>query len=236
MAWIEILSAAVCGGVSVVCALIGASVGARVVGRMASDAYADATARTPSQKFERSVQKMADTPEMQAWARDAQKRGLSPDQAGVESRKMGAKGIARLSDADLLTRARILGRGTQLVDVHTCAELARGTAQKGELFKLLDAVGEADSEALATLASHAMIAELRQSPEARPGTTEDDMTRILATVSSLSGEAAVATVNRVFAEGATDDDSCSGTRVLYDALPRAEPAMQLRMALLLAGQ
>ncbi|MEQ1920420.1 MAG: aldehyde dehydrogenase family protein, partial [Elusimicrobiota bacterium] len=37
---------------------------------------------------------------------------------------------------------------------------------------------------------------------------------------------------RVFVEGATDADFCSGTRVLYDVLPRAEPGMRVVVVVL----
>jgi hypothetical protein len=217
-------------------ALIGAALGSQVVGPMATDAWADARARTPAEKFERATEKnLLSSPELKAWARTMEARGLSVEQANIESRKLGASGVARLSDTELLARARILGRGAQLLDAGTCAKFARGAAGGPELTKLLDTVGESDAQELATIASHAMLAELRRLPAARPATTKEDVDKIFETVATLSGDHAVTKVRRVFAEGADDDEMCSGARVLYDALPRVDPPTQQRLAMLLAG-
>jgi hypothetical protein len=262
MSWIEILGAAICGGVGgVLGALLGrvlfgstrpgtssrrqvgrlallvagGALGAQVLGPVAADAWADAQARTPSQKFERTTAKLSASPEVRARAREMQARGLSPEEASIEGRKTGVQGIARLSDAELLARTRIVGRGVGLVDSHTCASIARGVAGWTELATVLDALGENEAQELATIAGHATLAEIRQTPAARPATSEDDVTRILESVAAHSGEDGVAAVKRVFASDATDDEVCSGTRILYATLPRVDAVTQPRLAMMLAG-
>src|SRR5262245_28716469 len=127
MNWIEVLSAAVCGGVggglggllakvfgvepfgsgakssaardrlarpkgrftgqllALIPALVGVAVGTKVVGPMATEAWADARARTPAEKFERTTERnLSSTPELQAWARTMKARGLSVEQAAIE--------------------------------------------------------------------------------------------------------------------------------------------------------
>jgi len=216
----------------VACALVSE----KTLGPAATEAWADARARTPSQKFERAVARnVSSNAEVLAWAKTMQARGLSAEQTSTEGRKVGAQGIARLSDAELLAWAGIRGRGMRLVDPHTCATFARGTAGGAELTNLLDALGESDAQELASIAGHAMLAGIRQVPAARPQTTEDDVSAIFEAVSTIAGEEAVTAVRRIFADGANDDEVCSGTRILSDVLPRTNALTQSRLAMMLAG-
>jgi hypothetical protein len=261
MNWIEVLAAGAGGGVGgalsgllagllrdrissrsarqallVLPVVVGGMVGAKVLGPVATERWADAHARTPAEKFGRVVEKNGSrAPELQAWVRAMQERGVSQEAATAEGRSLGMRGLGRLSDEDLLERARILARGIAAVDVATCAKFARGSAGSAELTALLDQVGEADALALAGIVSRAMLAEVRRTPEARPATTRDDAQAILGAVANAGGPPVLDTVERGFGPGATDEAACAGTRTLYTALPVIDASLRPRLALVLAG-
>jgi hypothetical protein len=196
----------------------------------------DALARTPYEKFERATANgLQDDPDFKAYVRSLEQRGLTSAQASQESRALGARGMRRLSDADLLRRAEILAKGLDAVDVATCARVGRGTATGEDFRALLDSIGEPDALALAAIATTALRAEVRQSPSARSESTEEDARRILQTVASRASPEELGAIAKAFDASSTPEDACSGVRALYRHLPAVPSLDQPRLALMLAG-
>jgi hypothetical protein len=260
MNWVEVLAAGLGGGIGgavgglaagwignravgdkvrqavrVIPVVLGGVLGAQLLGPMATERWADAQARTPAQKFERALQKTAGSHEMKAWVQTLQARGLTTEAAAAEGRSLGARGIARLSDEDLASRTRILGKGMALVSPAICASVARGSGGRAELAMVLDSVGESDALELAGIATRSTLAELRQAPAARPATSEADARNILLRVAEMSGADAVGKVVRMFESGASDAEVCAGALVLYGAFPAFDPAERPGLAMLIAG-
>lgn len=154
-------------------------------------------------------------------------------------RELALKGARRLNDAQVIERARLMGKLLALLDVHNCAEQLRGG--RGSVEPALHKLDEPTLRAWMNLAIVAMIAEHRGSSPVVPNPSEEDiekaMTAIVARLPSNEGER----FNLILTEGAdsfarvSDEDACWVLRTMVDSVPHLDPASQRTITRLLVA-
>jgi hypothetical protein len=197
--------------------------------------WTDQQYRTPSQKYKRAMLDVVQHPAVASYLASVRNRGLTTEQETAEGYRIGIAGFARISDADLLRRADIISRGLSLVDPATCAHIAQGRQAEQAINVLLDAVGEKDAITLAGIAGRAMLAEVQQTPPARPPSTAKDADRLLTAVAEVASEKELAQITKAYDKSASDQDVCSGIQLLYKYAGNVPPNDQPRFCLMLTG-
>jgi hypothetical protein len=91
-------------------------------------------------------------------------RGLSEQKAEAVTNDLMIKGIARLDDASLLTRAAVLAEMLAAADEATCGAIALGAAKPGQFDAALERLAAPRQAAFQDSLYRAALAELKQTP------------------------------------------------------------------------
>ncbi len=181
------------------------------------------------------LRRFSDTPGLSEKVINAGERA---DQVIYELTRMGVK---RLSEVQLIERARILAILLSFMDDYECATQARGKGKVGEA--LLSALGKLDElsqRAWYDIVFNVIIAEHQNSlPGIPPPSDEAVEAAMLAIVASLPDEDAdrftrIGNSGDNDFEGVSDSDMCWFFRTLLHSVPRLSPTHQRTIARLLA--
>jgi hypothetical protein len=145
--------------------------------------------------------------------------GMSAVQAREVGQQLALRGLPRLTDDELVVRARVLGRILSVADTRTCAAIVNGTAAPG-LEAAIRRLSDDDMQQWLDLVFESTVAELEQRtvskspPRAR-------VTHALASLSSRLSRENADLVRQVLAEppARSADQACKAGRLLYGALP-----------------
>jgi hypothetical protein len=164
----------------------------------------------------------------------------NPKIAKALGKELALKGARRLTDAQLVDRARVLSLILARLDEHNCAEQLRGG--RGEIAGALNQLDDATLRAWMDLAFIAMVAEHLNVPDTQAAPSEEEVNKAFEKfLDSLSPDDAARFV-RVANEGgdsynqASDADACWAFRTMVNAVPKLDPSSQRTFARMLVAQ
>jgi hypothetical protein len=159
-------------------------------------------------------------------------RGLSGDEAEAKGRELASRGLRRLDDRSLLSRAELMNILLPRLSESTCACMARGAAVREAQAEIANEVQSLERHAYANwleISKQAMIAELQENPIRV--VAQSEIEKSLGTLESRLSPEDAERLGRGIAKGASDVDACWAMRTLYRVaidLPAADRAVVLR--------
>ncbi len=145
------------------------------------------------------------------------------------------RGFARLDDAALVERVRLLARMFQAADVETCGAAARGKATAEQRERLAASLDPASAEAWADLSFAAARAELAGAPlppGAPPQQVQAALGGLLATLPADDADRLRAGMPHLL--DLPDADACWVVQTLYAKVAALDPAQAAPLARVLA--
>jgi hypothetical protein len=162
----------------------------------------------------------------------AQFQGLSAADAQTKGQQLAARGIARLDDQTLRTRADILSALLSKVSEPTCSAFARGTTTSTQQAEFVAAINELPNQQRSQWYGMSLAA-VRATVAQTPLITADAsvLPAAMQALKAHLNASDVASVDAVLAGNASDAQECEGVRALYEGaliIPETDGAVILR--------
>jgi hypothetical protein len=161
--------------------------------------------------------------------------GLPEGEAQAALMAQAERGFARLDDAALVERVRLLSRMFEAADVDTCGAAARGKASPEQRERLAASLDPASAEAwveLSFAAARAELAAVPYPPAAPPQRVQMALGSLLATLPPDDADRLRAGMPNLL--DLPDADACWVVRTLYAKVAALDPAQAAPLARLLA--
>jgi hypothetical protein len=156
--------------------------------------------------------------------------GLSAEQAREVGRQLAMRGLPRLTDDELVVRARVLDRILSLSDTTTCSAIVNGTSAPG-LEAAIRRLSDDEVQEWLELVFESTVAEIEQRmiPTPPPRTR---ITHALGVISSRLSREDADLLKHVLTEPhtASDEDACKAGKLLYGTLPALSAEEQAVLA------
>ena len=206
--------------------MVSRPVSAQMVSSLASEPKPSTSASTQKAdlaRVQRATLRGLERPEVQAAFAEAFKE-KKPDEVRVVAQQLAARGVQRLSTADLRRRAELLLAFTGRASTTACGQWARGQAGRDDMLAMIAQLDSVALDAWVDLGMRATVAEVRQKPAAFPG-TEADVSRAFERLPTAMTKAEVDRFHAVAAtfERASPEDACWFGRQLYVAALALKP-------------
>ena len=157
--------------------------------------------------------------------------GYSPEQAMQKAKQLSVKGLHRLDNEALLSRALIFSKFLSEADIHLCSRLVKGTITAKEIQFLVGKLDPQSRDLFCDIAFAATIAELRQiSPPI--SLTESEIEKaflnLMQSVPEQEADRLINVFNTI--DQATDSDVCWLGKTLYGTISAMEEPYRSHMA------